>query len=137
MPLLVGLADASEVRRNPDLPLHTLSNGRTGAALVNGRVVYDDEDPVERVDLAELAARQHKGGNMMDSMFNMANSILGAGEFLRCGCELRSRCYAIQRIVLENMLTRHHDTQVSLVRLVHATAFIILTRVPHISHSLN
>ncbi|KAG9085911.1 hypothetical protein FS749_004025 [Ceratobasidium sp. UAMH 11750] len=81
MPLLVGLADASAVRRNPDLPLHTLSNGVTGGGMVNGRVVYDDEDPSSRVDLAELAARQHTGGNLMDSMFNMANSILGAGEF--------------------------------------------------------
>ncbi|KAG8721636.1 hypothetical protein FRC08_011564 [Ceratobasidium sp. 394] len=79
MPLLVGLADASAVRRNPDLPLHTLSNGVTGGGMVNGRVVYDDEDPSSRVDLAELAARQHTGGNLMDSMFNMANSILGAG----------------------------------------------------------
>ena len=81
MPLLVGLADASAIRRNPDLPLHTLSNGVVGAGMVNGRVVYDDdEDPASRVDLAELAARQHSGGNLLDSMFNMANSILGAGE---------------------------------------------------------
>jgi sodium-coupled neutral amino acid transporter 11 len=79
MPLLVGLADASEVRRNLDLPMHSF--GRTGATMVNGRVVDDDDDLVGRVDLAELAARQHKGGNMMDSMFNMANSILGAGEW--------------------------------------------------------
>ncbi|KAJ1304499.1 hypothetical protein OPQ81_005644 [Rhizoctonia solani] len=79
MPLLVGLADASEVRRNPDLPMHTFSNGQTGSAMVNGRVVFDDDDLAGRVDLAELAAQQHKGGNMLDSMFNMANSILGAG----------------------------------------------------------
>ncbi|KAG8747172.1 hypothetical protein FRC10_002221 [Ceratobasidium sp. 414] len=79
MPLLVGLADASAVRRNPDLPLHTLSNGATGGGMINGRVVYDDDDPDSRVDLAELAARQHAGGNLLDSMFNMANSILGAG----------------------------------------------------------
>ncbi|CCO27055.1 Putative sodium-coupled neutral amino acid transporter 11 [Rhizoctonia solani AG-1 IB] len=63
MPLLVGLADAVE----------------TGRAMVNGRVVLDNEDPAERVDITELAAQQHKGGNMLDSMFNMANSILGAG----------------------------------------------------------
>ncbi|CUA66899.1 Vacuolar amino acid transporter 2 [Saccharomyces cerevisiae S288c] [Rhizoctonia solani] len=79
MPLLVGLADASEVRRNPDLPMHTFSNGQTGSAMVNGRVVFDDDDLAPRVDLTELAAQQHKGGNMLDSMFNMANSILGAG----------------------------------------------------------
>ncbi|KAG9090686.1 hypothetical protein FRC06_000922, partial [Ceratobasidium sp. 370] len=79
MPLLVGLADASAVRRNPDLPLHTLSNGATGGGMVNGRVIYDDDDPSSRVDLDELAARQHTGGNLLDSMFNMANSILGAG----------------------------------------------------------
>ncbi|CEL60977.1 hypothetical protein RSOLAG1IB_04216 [Rhizoctonia solani AG-1 IB] len=83
MPLLVGLADAVEVRRNPDLPLHTFSNGQTGRAMVNGRVVLDNEDPAERVDITELAAQQHKGGNMLDSMFNMANSILGAGKHLR------------------------------------------------------
>ncbi|GAB1521406.1 hypothetical protein RhiTH_004501 [Rhizoctonia solani] len=79
MPLLVGLADAVEVRRNPDLPLHTFSNGQPGQTMVNGRIVFDNDDPAERVDIAELAARQHKGGNMLDSMFNMANSILGAG----------------------------------------------------------
>jgi alkylation response protein AidB-like acyl-CoA dehydrogenase len=83
MPLLVGLADASAVRRNPDLPLHTLSNGMTGGGMTNGRVVFDDDDPASRVDLAELVERQKTGGNLMDSMFNMANSILGAGEF---GC---------------------------------------------------
>ncbi|KAH9858611.1 amino acid transporter [Lenzites betulinus] len=60
MPLLVGLLDASAVRRSVDNP-------EGGYAL----------DP--RIDLDELAAKQSAGGGMLDSVANMANSILGAG----------------------------------------------------------
>ncbi|KAI0356291.1 amino acid transporter [Trametes cingulata] len=60
MPLLVGLLDASSVRRSIDSP-------DTGYVL----------DP--RIDLEELAAKRVAGGGLLDSVANMANSILGAG----------------------------------------------------------
>lgn len=61
MPLLVGLMDSSAVRRSVDSP---------GASYV-----FDQD-----VDLEELAAKQSAGGGMLDSVANMANSILGAGS---------------------------------------------------------
>ncbi|KAK0241624.1 amino acid transporter [Armillaria nabsnona] len=65
MPLLVGLLDSS-ARRNLDtaIPLHT-STGQT--------------DPDLALDLEDLAAKANAGGGMVDSIANMANSILGAG----------------------------------------------------------
>ncbi|CDO69241.1 hypothetical protein BN946_scf185042.g143 [Trametes cinnabarina] len=60
MPLLVGLLDASAVRRSMDSPEN----------------VYEAEP---RIDLEELASKRIAGGNMFDSVANMANSILGAG----------------------------------------------------------
>ena len=67
MPLLVGLFDSSASRRSMDasLPLHGV-NGTSG----------DD------MDLEEIAAKRTAGGGMVDSIANMANSILGAGESL-------------------------------------------------------
>jgi sodium-coupled neutral amino acid transporter 11 len=62
MPLLVGLLDASTIRRSLDIPM-----------VVDGVPAYGD------VDLDELAAKQSSGGGMMNSIANMANSILGAG----------------------------------------------------------
>ncbi|RXW21638.1 hypothetical protein EST38_g4207 [Candolleomyces aberdarensis] len=64
MPLLVGLYDTSISRRSLDasLPL----NERNGSA-------------TDHVDLEELAQKQTAGGGMLDSIANMANSILGAG----------------------------------------------------------
>ncbi len=61
MPLLVGLLDASAIRRSIDGP----------------------EDPYSqpRIDLEELAAKRTAGGGMLDSVANMANSILGAGTY--------------------------------------------------------
>ncbi|TEB38377.1 AAAP amino acid permease [Coprinellus micaceus] len=61
MPLLVGLLDT---RRSVDasLPLQT----RNGSA-------------TEHVDLEELAQKRTAGGGLIDSVANMANSILGAG----------------------------------------------------------
>ncbi|KII92917.1 hypothetical protein PLICRDRAFT_104081 [Plicaturopsis crispa FD-325 SS-3] len=63
MPLLVGLLD-SAARRGPDttLPLNT------------GNAPPEEHD----VDLEELAAKRIAGGGMLDSVANMANSILGA-----------------------------------------------------------
>ena len=62
-PLLVGLLDASSVRRADD-------------------VQEMDFDPIERsdpADVEELAKLQHAGGGLANSIANMANSILGAG----------------------------------------------------------
>jgi solute carrier family 38 (sodium-coupled neutral amino acid transporter), member 11 len=62
MPLLVGLLDASAVRRSLDIPMG-----------VDGAPTYSD------VDLDELAAKQSRVGGMLNSIANMSNSILGAG----------------------------------------------------------
>ncbi|KAK0504605.1 amino acid transporter [Armillaria luteobubalina] len=64
MPLLVGLLESS-AQRNIDtaIPLHP-STGET--------------DP-EALDLEDIAAKANAGGGMVDSIANMANSILGAG----------------------------------------------------------
>lgn len=68
MPLLVGLFESSASRRSSEsFPL----NGRA-----NGNSAVNDEDPV---DLDEIAAKRTAGGGMLDSIANMANSILGAG----------------------------------------------------------
>ena len=64
MPLLVGLADASIARRSLDIPLSA-----TGINTENGYL-----------DLEDIAAKRTAGGNLFDSVANMANSILGAGE---------------------------------------------------------
>lgn len=61
MPLLVGLLDTSH-RRSLDLPLR-LSRG--------------DND--EEYNLEEIRAKRTAGGGLLDSVANMANSILGAG----------------------------------------------------------
>jgi len=65
MPLLVGLLDASAVRRSLDIPMG-----------VDGVPACPD------IDLDELAAKQGRGGGMLNSIANMANSILGAGAWL-------------------------------------------------------
>jgi solute carrier family 38 (sodium-coupled neutral amino acid transporter), member 11 len=64
MPLLVGLLDAS-ARRSLDGSLSL----RPG----NGTEEHD-------IDLEQLAAKSSSGGGMIDSVANMANSILGAGK---------------------------------------------------------
>lgn len=61
MPLLVGLLDSSH-SRGSDYPL---------------RSSHDLNE--EHYDLEELAAKRLAGGGMIDSIANMANSILGAG----------------------------------------------------------
>jgi len=62
MPLLVGLLDASAVRRSLDIPMGV-----------------DFAPECSDVDLEELVAKQGAGGGMLNSIANMANSILGAG----------------------------------------------------------
>ncbi|THH07990.1 hypothetical protein EW145_g3018 [Phellinidium pouzarii] len=64
MPLIVGLSEFSTARRSLDYPL---TNNGVGSA----------EDGY--LDLEELAAKRTSGGNIIDSVANMANSILGAG----------------------------------------------------------
>lgn len=65
MPLLVGLVDHSAARQSLDIPLTTNDVGSAEDGYNN---------------LEELAAKRTSGGNMFDSIANMANSILGAGE---------------------------------------------------------
>ena len=56
MPLLVGLLDASAVRRSLDTPLGV-----------------DGDSTHPHIDLDELAAKQGGGGSMLNSIANMAN----------------------------------------------------------------
>jgi sodium-coupled neutral amino acid transporter 11 len=62
MPLLVGLLDASAIRRSLDIPMG-----------------MDGVSECADVDLDELATKQSSGGGILNSIANMANSILGAG----------------------------------------------------------
>ncbi len=62
MPLLVGLLDSSAARQSLDRPLLLSSPGNP-----------------ESADLDSLLAKQTAGGGLVDSIANMANSILGAG----------------------------------------------------------
>lgn len=71
MPLLVGLLDTATARRSID---GTLQLEHQGPAAV-------DTD-ITDIDLDELAAKTTSGGGMLDSVANMANSILGAGTFI-------------------------------------------------------
>ena len=64
MPLIVGLVDNSTARQSIDYPMTT-----NGVASEEGYL-----------GLEEIAAKRTAGGNMVDSVANMANSILGAGE---------------------------------------------------------
>jgi sodium-coupled neutral amino acid transporter 11 len=68
MPLLVGLMDASAARRTPDtiIPMYETDSAGNGEGLRN-------------VDLDNLAEKQWSGGGLLNSVANMANSILGAG----------------------------------------------------------
>lgn len=62
MPLIVGLLDSSRRSFDSPLPLNG-ANGRVGD-----------------LDLEAIAAKRTAGGGLFDSIANMANSILGAGE---------------------------------------------------------
>uniref|UniRef100_A0A0W0FGT3 Putative amino acid transporter n=1 Tax=Moniliophthora roreri TaxID=221103 RepID=A0A0W0FGT3_MONRR len=64
MPLLVGLIDTS-ARRSLDSSIPLQANGHAPSS--------------GNLDLEELAAKRTKGGGLLDSIANMANSILGAG----------------------------------------------------------
>ena len=64
MPLLIGLADSASRRSSDGIGTQS-QNGFSGD---------------EEAELEALAAKRVAGGNMVDSVANMANSILGAGE---------------------------------------------------------
>lgn len=68
MPLLVGLLDSATARRSLDGSLQLEHRGTAEEGI----------DPND-IDLEELAAKRTAGGGMLDSVANMANSILGAG----------------------------------------------------------
>ena len=72
MPLLVGLFDSAASRRSLDDPLLPLRGIDT-----NGNTVAIGD---HTFDLDELAAKRTSGGGLVDSIANMANSILGAGK---------------------------------------------------------
>ena len=72
MPLLVGLFESSASRRSLDAA-HT-----------------DEVQGGDDYDLEEIAAKRRAGGSIIDSIANMANSILGAGERLPCGVNIRA-----------------------------------------------
>ena len=68
MPLLVGLLDSATARRSLD-----------GTLQLENRGAFAETEDLD-VDLEELAHKSTAGGGMLDSVANMANSILGAGE---------------------------------------------------------
>lgn len=65
MPLLVGLLDTANLRSPATTRGISMENGGHGG---------------EEVDLEELAKKRTAGGSIVDSVANMANAILGAGE---------------------------------------------------------
>lgn len=66
MPLLVGLIDSAQARTgNPNGP----------------DIALTCAEDIEGVDLEELEQKRLSGGGLLDSIANMSNSILGAGEF--------------------------------------------------------
>lgn len=66
MPLLVGLLDSTHIRRSQDGPILMTRSGQSS-------------DEVDE-ELEGIIAKGKHGGGMLDSIANMANSILGAGQ---------------------------------------------------------
>lgn len=66
MPLLVGLLDSSQIQRSQDGSI----------LLTHGGESRDELDE----ELEGIIAKGKHGGGMLDSIANMANSILGAGQ---------------------------------------------------------
>jgi len=67
MPLLVGLLDSTQIQRSQDGSILLTHSGESG------------EEVGEELD--GIIAKAKRGGGMLDSIANMANSILGAGEY--------------------------------------------------------
>ncbi|KAF8844694.1 amino acid transporter [Paxillus ammoniavirescens] len=65
IPLLAGFLDSSASRRTPETTIPMYESAPQGS--------------LTDLDLGEVTAKQHAGGGMLDSVANMANSILGAG----------------------------------------------------------
>jgi len=66
MPLLVGLLDSTHIQRSQDGEILLTHSGQS-------RGEVDEE-------LEGIIAKGKHGGGMLDSVANMANSILGAGQ---------------------------------------------------------
>ena len=66
MPLLVGLLDSTRIQRSQDGSIPLMRDGQN----------MDEADE----ELEGIIARGKHGGGMLDSIANMANSILGAGQ---------------------------------------------------------
>ena len=66
MPLLVGLLESTQIRRSQDGSMLLTHSGESGDEI--------DEE------LEGIVPKGNQGGGMLDSIANMANSILGAGE---------------------------------------------------------
>jgi sodium-coupled neutral amino acid transporter 11 len=81
MPLLVGLLDQATVRRSADGSITLINQDGTTRSDGDGQAV----------DLEALAAQRTAGGGLLDSIANMANSILGAGM---------SKCLAVITILM-------------------------------------
>lgn len=64
MPLLIGLLDSTHIQRSQD-----------GSMLLTGNGQSQEVDE----DLEGIVTKEQNGGGMLDSIANMANSILGAG----------------------------------------------------------
>lgn len=67
IPLLAGLMGSQGTRRTPDTMVPMYEPAAHGGPSTSP------------VDIEEMAAKQRAGGNLFDSVANMANSILGAG----------------------------------------------------------
>lgn len=68
MPLLIGLLDSAHIRRSQDGGIPLTHDGQS------------DEEVDE--ELEGVIAKGKHGGGILDSIANMANSILGAGQYV-------------------------------------------------------
>lgn len=66
MPLLVGLLDSTQIQRSQDGSILLTQSGQ-------------NRDEINE-ELEGIIAKGKHGGGMLDSIANMANSILGAGQ---------------------------------------------------------
>ncbi|KIJ39913.1 hypothetical protein M422DRAFT_174440 [Sphaerobolus stellatus SS14] len=90
MPLLVGLVDSVHARTRSSLDGSFLLSRPNGT----------DSPIEERIDLEEVAAKRLAGGGLVDSIANMANSILGAGSSIRLPYAVRQAGFFTGLILL-------------------------------------
>lgn len=86
MPLLVGLLDTAT---------HRAPATTHGISLARRDDIEEGQD--DHADIEELAKMRNQGGGLLDSIANMANSILGAGMWIAMS---DSRCF--------NNIIRHY-----------------------------